>query len=140
MNPYRFAGLVVLLLLLFAGCTPLFSPERQGRKTVDDFIYTLRWMQFPAAAGFMQPDLQKDFLDQFKAVQNDLTITDVRLAEVTIYEEGRRVETAIEMDYYLLPSAMVKTLEIEQAWDYIENGRVSGDHLITTPFPEFPRD
>lgn len=140
MQTFRFCTLAVLTLLVLLGCAPQFMQEREGRKAVDDFIYTLRWMQLPAAAGFMRPELQQDFLDQFKRLQGDLTIIDVRLTEVTVLDESRRVETGVEMDYYLLPSTVVKTLEIAQVWACVEKACSAGDYLITTPFPEISRD
>jgi hypothetical protein len=53
--------------------------------------------------------------------------------------EGRRFETTIEMDYYILPSITVKTFRFEQTWVLFdgEDPALQG-FLIVTPFPEFP--
>jgi hypothetical protein len=68
-----------------------------------------------------------------------LNVTEVRLTRIDLKDEGRRAETRLEMDYYLLPSATLKTLRIDQTWVYFEAGdsEYSG-FLITTPFPKIP--
>ena len=54
-------------------------------------------------------------------------------------EAGRRIETVVEMDYYLLPSVTVKTFSFDQIWVYTEKSDTSEESfLIVTPFPEFP--
>lgn len=126
-----------LALLVLAGCALINPPEKQGRGNLDDFVYALRWMQFGAAANFMQPQFRDDFLRQFRDTR-DLTIVDVRLSAAKVLAEGRRVEAEIEMDYYLLPSPEIKTFPIEQTWVFFETGQGTGDYLITTPFPTFP--
>lgn len=135
-----FSQIVMTLfcLVVLLGCSVLYPPEKQGRSALDDFVYALRWQQFNAAAGFMKPELREDFLDQFKDLK-DLTIVDVRLKETLLTDEGRRADTLIEMDYYLLPSATIKTFEIAQTWEHTEvAGDLKGRYQIITPFPPFP--
>jgi hypothetical protein len=130
--------LILACLTALFSCNRLYPPEKQGQAAVDDFIYALRWKQFNAAAGFMLPEYRQAFLDRFKDLK-DLTIVDVRLIETTLSEEGRRAETVIDMDYYLLPSVTIKTFRFDQTWVYFApEGTIKGDARIITPFPPFP--
>ncbi len=104
----------------------------------DDFMNALRWKQYKVAADFMLPDNRKDFLATFNKLK-DIHITDVRLLDLQETAEGRRFETSIEMDYYLLPSVSVKTFSFDQDWVYFagEDSSQKGFRIITS-FPVFP--
>ena len=90
--------------------------------------------------GFIvQPEFRQEFIDTFTAFKDDLHISDVREVSMQSFEAGRRIETVLEMDYYLLPSVTVKTFSFDQIWVYTEKSDTSEESfLIVTPFPEFP--
>ena len=75
--------LLAWTLIALSGCSLVYPLEKQGRGHVDNFVYALRWMQFNAAAAYMEPELREGFLDLFADIR-DLTVTDVRPAEVTV--------------------------------------------------------
>ena len=104
----------------------------------NDFMNALRWKQYKVAAEFMLPENRKDFLATFNKLK-DIHITDVRLLDLQEKAEGRRFETSIEMDYYLLPSVSVKTFSFAQDWVYFagEDSAQKGFRIITS-FPDFP--
>ena len=104
----------------------------------NDFMNALRWKQYKVAADFMLPENRKDFLATFNKLK-DIHITDVRLLDLQEKAEGRRFETSIEMDYYLLPSVSVKTFSFSQDWVYFagEDSAQKGFRIITS-FPDFP--
>ncbi len=133
----RFSWLLICLMVL-AGCQMLNPPEKKSSSALDDFVYALRWQQYDAAADFMKPEFRDDFLSTFKD-NKDLHVVDVRLAEAKVSAEGRRTETEIELDYYLLPSLTVKTFRFAQTWVYFDqDDAAQGYYQITTPFPVFP--
>jgi len=130
--------LVLFMVVLLTACGALKVTEKQRTKAVDDFMYALRWQRYQEAAAFFTSEHRRAFLDQMEDLR-DLKVTDVRLQRVEPADEGRRVETRLEMDYYLLPSATLKTLRIDQTWVYPTTGDSAGSSfLITTPFPKFP--
>jgi len=134
-------GAGLFLVLALSACTLLNPPEKQRKTALDDFMYALRWQQYPAAAGYFTSEHRRTFLDQFEKISKNLNVTDVRLKRLDLKDEGRRAEARLEMDYYLLPSATLKTLEIDQTWIYFEVGDAeSNGFLITTAFPEFPEE
>jgi len=128
----------ILLSLLACSSHIDKSASKIGEMSRDDFMNALRWKQYKVAAEFMLPENRKDFLATFNKLK-DIHITDVRLLELQESAEGRRFETAIEMDYYLLPSVSVKTFSFDQTWVYF-NGEDSPQtgFLIITSFPDFP--
>jgi len=130
--------LLLFMVLLLTACGLFHATEKQRTAAVDDFMYALRWQRYQEAAAFFTSEHRRAFLDQMEDLR-DLKVTDVRLQRVEPADEGRRVETRLEMDYYLLPSATLKTLRIDQTWVYSATGdSAGGSFLITTPFPKFP--
>lgn len=130
----------LVLVVIAAGCTGhgQAPPEKLAEMSRDDFISALRWKQYQVAASLMKPEFRDAFLDTFTALK-DIHIVDVRLINLKEFQEGRRFETTVEMDYYLLPSVTVKTFRFQQTWIYFEgeDPALQG-FLITTPFPKFP--
>ena len=131
------SGFVMLLSLL--ACSGLVKPVGEiGEASRDDFMNAMRWKQFKVATEFMLPENRKDFQATFKKVK-DIHITDVRLLDLQSSAEGRRFETVIEMDYYLLPSVSLKTFSFEQTWVYFDGEESAREgFLIITSFPDFP--
>lgn len=133
-----FCGLV--LMAIVSGCTgsPQAPPDKLAEMSSDDFISALRWKQYQVAASLMKPEFRDDFIATFMALK-DIHIVDVRQVNMKTFQEGRRFEATLEMDYYLLPSVTVKTFQFQQTWVYFEgeDPALQG-FLITTPFPAFP--
>ena len=128
----------ILFSLLACGSSFDKSVNAVGEMSRDDFMNALRWKQYKVAAEFMLPENSKDFLATFNKLK-DIHITDVRLLDLQETAEGRRFETSIEMDYYLLPSVSVKTFSFDQDWVYFagEDSSQKGFRIITS-FPDFP--
>ena len=130
--------LLLSMVVFLTACGVFHATEKQRTAAVDDFMNALRWQRYQEAAAFFTSEHRRAFLDQMEELR-DLKVTDVRLQRIEPADEGRRVEARLEMDYYLLPSATLKTLRIEQTWVYSATGDPAGSSfLITTPFPKFP--
>jgi hypothetical protein len=129
---------LLLLSLLLGACALLNPPAEQQQKALDDFIYALRWQRYADAAAFFVADHRQAFLEQMTSLK-DLNITEVRTVRRDLSEAGRRAETRLEIDYYLLPSITLKTLSIDQTWRWFEGSADSPQGFqIITPFPKFP--
>jgi len=138
MRPRFSRCLLLIAMLALAACGVFNNTEKQRQSALDDFMYALRWQRFQEAAAFFASEHQRAFLDQMDDLK-DLNVTDVRLKRLDATDEGRRIEARLEMDYYLLPSATLKTLRIDQTWVYSATcDAARGCYLITTPFPKFP--
>jgi hypothetical protein len=133
-------GLCVLVLaLIVVACSSHVKPTAKlGEMSRDTFMSDLRWKNFKAAASLMQPEHRQDFMKTFTALK-DIDITDVKLIDLQISEEGRRFETTVEVEYYLLPSVTLKTFRFDQTWLFFDGDAPEQQgFLIVTPFPDFP--
>ena len=130
----------LFLLLALIGCNYHSKQVAEtGDDSLKDFISALRWKQYQVAASLMQPEFREEFITTFTAFRDDLHINDVREVNRQTFEEGRRIETVIEMDYTLMPSIVVKTFSFDQVWIYTEESDTSPEgFFIVTPFPDFP--
>lgn len=143
MMPIMKIGLLILLLGFGpAGCgldKLVNPPAQQGEEALDDFVLALRLGEFPAAARHLAAEHRRAFLEQFAALEKDLHIVDVRIREMTVTAEGRRADVSLEMDYFLLPSATVRTFRYDHTWIYFGgNDEQVAHYRIVTPFPRFP--
>ena len=133
-----FCGFIMVLILV--GCSYHEKQVTEIREnSLEDFISALRWKQYQVAASLMQPEFREEFIQTFSAFRDDLHISDVRQVAMQSFEDGRRIETVLEMDYTLLPSITLKTFTFDQIWIYTEESETTpGGFFIVTPFPEFP--
>lgn len=135
-------SLIGLLLCCLSACALndlMNSPAEQRQESLDTFVQAMRLGEFKVAASYLTQNNRAAFLNQFEALEKDLTFVETRVEEVTILDEGDKVDVVLELDYFLLPSATVKTFRFDHTWAYVEPGgnQVSG-YLIETPFPSFP--
>lgn len=130
-------GLWLILTLLACG-QHMQSVVKAGEMSRDTFISSMRWKRYNTAASLIQKEFRQEFKETFTELK-DLQITNVELIDLQEFEEGRRFETTIEIEYYLLPSVTLKTFRFDQTWQYFddENDPQQGFQVIT-PFPEFP--
>lgn len=127
-----------LVSLLFACASQIAPSAELGGKYRKDFNSALRWKQFKVAAGHMKPEHSKAFLATFDELR-DIDIVDVREVSVETFDENRRIEVTIEIEYYLLPSVTVKTFRFDQIWEFQGDETQSPiGYFIVSPFPEFP--
>jgi hypothetical protein len=129
------------LLFCLVGCalsSQVVSPENQFLKTQDDFMQRLRWRDYQGAAKHFTEPLQAGFLQQFRRPE-DLNVTDVRLESAKYLADQEQMETVVVVEYFLLPSATLKTFRLEQQWAYFRDHKnLPGEWRITSLFPEFP--
>jgi hypothetical protein len=131
-------GLVLILLVAACGSRVQTPPDKLAEMSRNDFISAIRWKQYQVAASLMKPEFREEFLNTFNPLK-DLNIVDVRLVDLKTFQENRRFESTIEMDYFILPSITVKTYIFKQTWVFFngEDPALQG-FLIVTPFPKFP--
>jgi hypothetical protein len=104
-----------LILLLLAACAASSRPQEQFQTVSFDYLQRLRWHDYHGVARHLAVEHREDFLDRF-LYRSDLRFTDVRLDHVEVGPEKDRIVTHVVLEYYLLPSATVKTLPLRQEW------------------------
>ena len=129
---------VILAAFLLSSCGMVARPGQDFSVASRECMQRLRWMDYPAVAGYLSEEHREDFLDRFYSLA-DLHIVDVRLERVELREDERRAETTTVIEYYLLPSTTVKEFFLHLEWAYTGGDRYhAGFWQITTPFPPFP--
>ena len=138
-NTFRwFFGLLLMVSLCACGGR-MQSVDQLATMSRDDFMSAMRWKQYPVAAAFMQQQEDREhFLKTFRELR-DLHVTDVRMVDLKNYEQGKRFNVLMEMDYYLPPSVTLKTFTFDQTWVYFgdEDSPARGFQIVS-PFPNFP--
>lgn len=131
-------GLLLLAVgFLSGGCGRIAVPRANPAQAEEDFSNRLRWLDIQGVAQYLQPEYQEDFRKRFAALKG-LHITDVRPASGD-RPDPQRLDSTLEVDYYRLPSVIVKTRQLHLTWQYIDLGRwQSGYWQIVGPFPDFP--
>ncbi len=142
MNTVIRSSLIGLLLCCLSACglnSLVQSPADQRQEALDTFLQALRLGEFQVAASYLTTEHSAPFLEQITPLKKDLNIVDTRVELVTVLDEGKKVDVVLELDYFLLPSATVKTLNYNHTWVYFDaNENQLGIYLIETPFPAFP--
>ena len=135
----------LICLLMFAGLAScslgnlINSPADQGQQALDAFVKALRVEEFPAAAAYLEPENREVFLETFDPLEKDLNIVDVRVEQIVVSTDGKRADVRLELDYFLLPSPVVKTFRFDHTWVYSDaEKQANAYYLIETPFPPFP--
>lgn len=134
----RIAGFAMLCAIICAagGCRTLSGMEADFKTSSKGYNEMLRWRDIDkACATWVDPPLQRECEERAAAVR-DVKVVDYRIKGSAIHKERGEAEATVEIDYYLLPSARVKTLEDRQKWRYQEEGADAGWRLISLP-PDF---
>lgn len=129
---------LLLTTLLLVGCGLAARPQMEFQPTFKDYAERLRWRDYQQVAAYLPEGNRDAFLRRFAAL-DDLHIVDVRLESATFSEEGRRVQTTLALEYYLIPSITLKKTRLHQQWHYQGEDRYhSGTWKLAGPFPPFP--
>jgi len=130
----------VLLLTggMLAGCGMVVRPQQEFQSASKDYVQRLRWSDYQGVAAYLPDADRAEFLDRFAALEG-LHFVDVQLASVNFADEGRRADTSLALEFYLLPSITVKRLRLRQEWLYQGGDRYHpGRWQLAGPFPPFP--
>ncbi len=139
MNRYSHLLFALLLALwTLTACATLQPPAARFSNTHRDFLQLLRWQDFEGAAQYLEEPYRKEFLRQFRPL-DDLRIVDVQAESVTPGKTENRMVTRTVMQYYLLPSIAVKKFRFRLEWQYLGgDAHHLGTWRIVSAFPAFP--
>ncbi len=133
-------AIIILFVLFWVGslsaCSKVIPVKDLYTDPGHSFVVMLRWHDFNGVAGFMDPEPAKAFLSRY-AGDNDFRIVDVSEETVSFSQEGRMAVTSYHLEYYILPSATVKSRRFELEWQYFSgDGMGPGVWRIISFFPE----
>ena len=130
--------LAVLAIVFAAGCASLSKSRDTFPEVTRDVTTSLRWGDYSGVARYMTPEHRAAFLKQTDD-DADLNIVDVRLDSTDEGARKQRARTCLAVDYYRLPSTVVKTERFCLDWTYLgKHGEVPGGWQIRSPIPPFP--
>lgn len=122
-----------LVLLVLSACQSMTGTGEDLQRSVSEYNRMLRWQEgSEAVARFVQPRHQPDYLKRSSG-EGAPHIVDYRVGTVSWLSPGSVAVVPVELDYYLLPSATVKTVVDSQEWRYTEGQ----GWQITSPPPAF---
>ena len=129
---------LLFLCLLLTGCLGTVDVGPGLDKISLGFSESMRWRDYPNAAGYVHPDVRGAFLMQFQE-DEDLHVVDSRISSVDMYQGEGRADAVYVMEYYRLPSSRIKKWRWEQQWRLVqEKVTKPGVWLIENEPPVLP--
>lgn len=114
----------VLTFLVLAGCSlASCSDVRVVVENFDmsqrEFAKMFRWGEFENACGrFMTPEIVEACVRRAEG-DRKVSITDVRMTKTELDPVVGKARVRWEIEYYILPSNVVKTVEYLQEWETV---------------------
>lgn len=137
--PMRIHRIVVLFVLatVLAGCrTPLYVVAEQFEKSSREYNRSLRWQEMEQAClTFSAKEIKDECLARTRGAKG-VSMADYRVTSTDLDPEKGTATVRMELDYYILPSTRLQTVEDTQQWRYAEEEGAKGWRIVTPP-PEF---
>ena len=131
--------IVAVSCFLLTACN---SAMQMGGSNLEEiaqgFSESMRWHDFPNAAGYIDPEARIDFEEKF-IEDDDLRIVESRVLSVDILPDGEHADIVYQLEYYHLPSSRIKKWRWKQRWE-LGNERMikTGIWMIKNEPPDLP--
>jgi hypothetical protein len=133
-------GLLLVCCLTATACTHLRQENMRENfeKSVKEYNRMLRWQEVESAGmTYLEPGQREAFGNAARQMRKrGVSIADYRVLSSECLPEKDSASVVVEFDYYILPSARLKTLTYQQNWVYWEADDQKGWRL-KSPLPEF---
>lgn len=125
-----------ILAVLFTGCSNPYQVAQRFEGSSRQYGQMVRWHEYEKACHtFAAPSVGEACLARARAAEG-VSMADYRVKGTDIDREKGTATVRVEIDYYVLPSARLKTIDDVQQWRY-EPVEGSDGWRIVTPLPEF---
>ncbi len=129
---------IYMMVVLLSSCGWAARPGETLLDARDDFTQRLRWHDCNGAGRYLAPEQQKTYLENCR-VDEDLRFVGVEAQSVELSDDKRKADTVTLLEYYRLPSVVVKKCRLRQEWVYQQGeGMKQGVWKVVSPFPELP--
>ncbi len=129
---------MLLMVVLLSSCGLAARPGETMLEARDDFAQRLRWQDCNGAGRYLAPEHKEAFLETCHA-NEDLHFVGVQAQSVNLSEDQAKADTVTLLEYYRLPSVVVKKYRLRQEWVYQQSDVMKeGFWQIVSPFPELP--
>jgi len=130
--------LMLLVVVLLSSCGWAVRPGETLLDARDDFTQRLRWHDCNGAGRYLASEVQNAFLESCET-DEDLHFVHVEPQSLDFSDDQRQADSVTLLEYYRLPSVVVKKYRLRQQWAYRQGeGMKQGIWQITSPFPELP--
>ncbi|HOX43684.1 MAG TPA: hypothetical protein PK668_08800 [Myxococcota bacterium] len=121
-----FAGAALAALALGgAGCkSAVGAADKNLMEVVDRFHHDIRWKYNQQAAARVPAHQSADFLELLEGMKNDLNITAWDVRKVEYDAAAKRATVRMHLEYFLMPSTVMREVSVEQVWEEIEDSWV----------------
>jgi hypothetical protein len=127
----RVYAMALAVVLLFS-CGWAVRPGETLLDARDDFAQRLRWQDCNGAGRYLAPESREAFLESCQA-DEDLHFVGVESQSVELSEDQRQADTVTLLEYYRLPSVVVKKYRLRQEWVFQDD-----NWRIKSTFPNLP--
>jgi hypothetical protein len=124
---------VLIIAITLAACGP--NLREKFDESLNQYSALVRWNDLDAAGMFAADSRREDFIARTRAAKN-VKVMDYRIVRTRYDEKKHRASVDVEIEYYLLSSARLKTLRCTEEWAYGEEKKPNGWRLMSL-FPEF---
>ena len=129
---------MLLMVVLLSSCGLAARPGETMLEARDDFAQRLRWQDCNGAGRYLAPEHKEAFLENCHA-NEDLRFVGVQPQSVNLSDDQGKADTVTLLEYYRLPSVVVKKYRLRQEWVYQQSEVMKeGVWQIVSPFPELP--
>lgn len=129
---------MLLVMVLLSSCSWAVRPGETLLDARDDFAQRLRWQDCTGAGRYLAPEPQAEFLESCQS-DEDLHFVGVEPQSVTLSDDEQQADTVTLLEYYRLPSVVVKKFRLRQEWVYQQGeGMKQGVWQVVSPFPTLP--
>ncbi len=125
----------MLIMIMLTACASEIGMERSFSKSYNDYNRALGWSEFDKLSLYASTSRFDEFRARAKELK-DVKILDVREIKLDFDEIKGVAKVEVEIDYYRLPSTLVKTQSYTQKWSYREESGMSRWYMMTL-LPEF---
>ncbi|MBI1921400.1 MAG: hypothetical protein HYS23_10025 [Geobacter sp.] len=119
--------------LVLSACTALLDLEGKLNKTSREYNEMVRWQELESACqSHVDKELREECLKRADAAR-DVKVADYRVVRVERSPSGKEATILVQIEYYIPPSATLKTLDDLQKWRYKNGESGEGWRLVSLP-------
>jgi hypothetical protein len=125
--------LLLMLVMVLGACSHNVRDEfDESLKQYNDLF---RWNELETTSVFVADPLRADYIVRAKAAKN-IRVVDFRVIGSRYDEKRNKASVEVQVDYYLLSSATVKSLRDTQEWSY-QGEKGARRWRLVSQLPEF---
>ena len=124
---------VLMLVMLLGACS--HNVRDEFNESLKKYNELFRWNELETASVFVADPLRGEYIVRAKAAKN-IRVVDFRVIGSRYDEKKNKASVEVQVDYYLLSAATVKTLRDTQEWSYQGEKGAQGWRLMSQ-LPEF---